>query len=108
MPSRPGRHFARDSGPSPAPQRPQTALDAALAAVQGFFTDGNLVVRVGILILFLGVAFLLKYAAEHTVVPLSLRLGGAAAGGLVLLGIGWRLRQSAGSTPCCSRGLGWG
>ena len=86
--------FARDSGPSPAPQRPQAGLDAALAAVQCFFTDGNLVVRVGILILFLGVAFLLQYAAEHTLVPLPLRLGGAAAGGLVLLGIGWRLRHS--------------
>jgi uncharacterized membrane protein len=79
------------SAPEPAGQ---AILDAALAAVRGFFTDGNLVVRVGILILFLGVAFLLKYAAEHTLVPLSLRLGGVAVGGLVLLGIGWRLRHS--------------
>jgi uncharacterized membrane protein len=78
----------------PEPVGPPAALDAALAAVRGFFTDGNLVVRVGILILFIGVAFLLKYAAEHTVVPLPLRLGGAAAGGLVLLGIGWHLRRS--------------
>ena len=80
-------HFSEVAGP-------QAALGATLAAVRGFFTDGNLVVRVGILILFIGVAFLLKYAAEHTLVPLPLRLGGAAAGGLVLLGIGWRLRRS--------------
>jgi uncharacterized membrane protein len=53
-----------------------------------------LVVRVGILVLFIGVAFLLKYAAERSLIPLPLRLGGAAAGGLVLLGIGWRLRRS--------------
>ena len=70
------------------------ALDRALAAVRGFFTDGNLVVRVGILILFIGVAFLLKYTAEHSLVPLALRLGGVAAGGLILLGIGWRLRHA--------------
>ena len=100
--------FARDSGPSPAPQRPQAGLDAALAAVQGFFTDGNLVVRVGILILFLGVAFLLKYAAEHTLVPLPLRLGGAAAGGWCCWGSAGACATVAGSTPCCSRGLVWG
>ena len=73
---------------------PAAGLDAALAAVRGFFTDGNLVVRVGILILFIGVAFLLKYAAERSLIPLPLRLGGVAAGGLALLAIGWRLRHT--------------
>ena len=90
QPQRPVPKPATRRGPPPA----RAALDVALSAVRGFFTDGNLVVRVGILILFLGVAFLLKYAAEHSMVPLSLRLGGVAAGGLVLLGIGWRLRHS--------------
>ncbi len=83
-----------ESIPAGRPADSAAALDAALAAVRGFFTDGNLVVRVGILVLFIGVAFLLKYAAEHSLIPLSLRLGGAAAGGLVLLGIGWRLRHA--------------
>lgn len=89
--AKPIRHVPRQEA---QPAASGAALGVVLAAVRGFFTDGNLVVRVGILILFIGIAFLLKYAAEHTLVPLSLGLGGAAVGGLVLLGIGWRLRHS--------------
>jgi uncharacterized membrane protein len=49
-------------------------------------------VRVGLLILFVGVAFLLKYAAENPRIPLEYRFLGAAAGGLALLILGWQLR----------------
>ncbi len=60
--------------------------------VWGYFTDGNVFVRVGLLILFFGVAFLLKYAAENSRIPIEFRFLGAAAGGLALLVFGWRLR----------------
>ena len=53
---------------------------------------GNTLVRVGVVILFFGVAFLLKYAYEHTHVPIEVRLTGVATGAIVLLFIGWRLR----------------
>ena len=59
---------------------------------KSYFTDGNLFVRIGILILFFGVAFLLKYAAENFNIPLEFYYMGAAAGGLALLMFGWRLR----------------
>jgi uncharacterized membrane protein len=55
---------------------------------------GNTVVRVGVVVLFFGVAFLLKYAYEHTHVPLELRLIGVALGAVVLLIFGWRLRHT--------------
>jgi uncharacterized membrane protein len=55
---------------------------------------GNTLVRVGVVVLFFGVAFLLKYAYEHTHVPIELRLMGAALGAAVLLVLGWRLRHS--------------
>lgn len=55
---------------------------------------GNLVAKVGILVLFFGVAFLVKYAYERIHVPIELRLTGVAIGALVLLVIGWRLRES--------------
>ncbi len=58
-----------------------------------FFTDGNVVVRVGIVVLFFGVAFLVKYAAEHSMFPIELRLAGAALGALGLIVGGWRLRH---------------
>ena len=57
-----------------------------------WLVGGNTVVRVGIVILFFGVAFLVKYAHEHVQVPIELRLTGIAVAALVLLAIGWRLR----------------
>ena len=59
-----------------------------------WLTGGNALVRVGVVVLFFGVAFLLKYAYEHTHVPVELRLIGVALGACVMLVIGWRLRQS--------------
>ena len=50
--------------------------------------------RVGLLVLFIGVAFLLRYVAEHTSVPIEWRLAGVALAGLALLVFGWRLRIS--------------
>ena len=63
-----------------------------LEAIREFFTGGNTLVRVGILILFFGVAFLLRYLAEHTHIPIQFRLSAVACGGLALLILGWRLR----------------
>jgi len=62
--------------------------------VMKWLLGGNTVVRVGVLILFFGVAFLLKYAYEHTHVPIEVRLIGVALGALALLVLGWRLRAS--------------
>ena len=55
---------------------------------------GNLVAKVGILVLFFGVAFLLKYFYERIHVPIEMRLTGVALGALVVLVFGWRLRAS--------------
>ncbi|MDJ0807720.1 MAG: DUF2339 domain-containing protein, partial [Gammaproteobacteria bacterium] len=61
--------------------------------IKDYFTGGNLIVRVGIIVLFFGVAFLLKYAADQSLLPIELRLAAAAIGGIVLLIFGWRLRH---------------
>ena len=62
-------------------------------AITRFFTDGNLVVRVGIVVLFFGVAFLVKYASERDLLPIELRLAAAALGAVGLIVLGWVLRQ---------------
>ena len=67
-------------------------IDKVNKTILSYFTDGNLFVRVGLLILFFGVAFLLKYAAENSSIPIEFRFMGAAIGGLALLIVGWRLR----------------
>lgn len=58
-----------------------------------WFTGGNAIVRAAVVILFVGVAFLMRYAAEHALLPLELRLAAVAAGGLAMVGVGWRLRE---------------
>jgi uncharacterized membrane protein len=89
------------------PERPAAAPIAAQAsherippeenpivrAVREWFTGGNTLVRIGVVILFIGVAFLLRYVAERTHVPIEFRLSGVAAGAVVLLALGWRLRH---------------
>jgi uncharacterized membrane protein len=77
--------------PPPAPLQP-VSEPGWQHIIREYFTGGNLVVRVGVIVLFFGVAFLLKYAAEHTTVPIEFRLAGVALGGIVLLVLGWRLR----------------
>jgi uncharacterized membrane protein len=59
-----------------------------------FFTRGNLVLKIGIMILFIGVAFLLKYAAQRNMIPVEFRLIGVVIGGMVMVGTGWRLRRT--------------
>jgi len=60
--------------------------------IKDFFTTGNVVVRIGIIILFFGVAFLLKYVADRNLLPIGLRLFAVGTGAAIMLVIGWRLR----------------
>ena len=93
------RGATRDTASAAPPPRGANAIDRAEdmlrragRAVVSYFTDGNIFVRIGILVLFSGVAFLLKFAAENSAIPLEIRFLGAAFGGLLLLVFGWRLR----------------
>ena len=60
--------------------------------IKNFFTTGNVVAKIGVIILFFGVAFLLKYAAQSGVFPIELRLATVAASAIVMFILGWRLR----------------
>ncbi|MGH8674669.1 MAG: DUF2339 domain-containing protein, partial [Burkholderiales bacterium] len=58
--------------------------------------------------LFFGVAFLVRYAAEHVDVPIEARLTGVALGAVLMLIIGWRLRERAGGYGLVLQGGGIG
>ncbi len=75
---------------SPAPPAPRPAW---LAWIIG----GNTLARIGVLLLFIGVGFLLKYASEHVHVPIEMRLSAVAVGAIALLVVGWRLRVRRGA-----------
>ena len=90
---------------SPA-TRPPTRLEDH--AVWRWLMGGNTVVRVGIVVLFFGVAFLLRYAYEHAHVPVELRLASVGAGAIALLVLGWRLRESRAGYALALQGGGIG
>jgi uncharacterized membrane protein len=78
--------FVREPQPPVEPSPIETA-------VRNLFSGENLLVKLGVVILFFGVSFLVKYAAQHGLFPIELRLTGAALGGCALLAIGWQLRE---------------
>ena len=69
-----------------------SVADKIVSKIHDFFTTGNVVVKVGAIVLFFGLAFLLKYAAERSMFPIELRLLSVVVIGIAMLVIGWRLR----------------
>lgn len=72
-----------------------SASPAWLQALQNWLTGGNVVVRLGVFLLFIGLAFLAKYAVQAGLFPPPLRVASIAAVGLVLLAAGWRLTSAS-------------
>ncbi|MBI3716762.1 MAG: DUF2339 domain-containing protein [Betaproteobacteria bacterium] len=97
-----------DVGPAPVSH----AIEAPPAEQPNFlvrwFTGGNTVVRAGAVILFIGVGFLVKFAAEHALFPVELRLAMSAAGAIALLVTGWRLREKRSDYALTLQGAGIG
>jgi uncharacterized membrane protein len=84
----------------PAPAMPPTppAIPAGPSLIErawSWFTEGNVPVKVGILVLFAGVAALLKYASDSGMLrlPIGLRLSIVALAAIGGLAFGWRQRS---------------
>ncbi|MES2880386.1 MAG: DUF2339 domain-containing protein [Pseudomonadota bacterium] len=56
---------------------------------------GNTIVRMGVLVLFVGLAFLAKFAIDNALLPPELRLAGIGLAGIGLFVFGFRLRAQA-------------
>ena len=85
---------------TPAPARTSTAgpdrndsFDRLASQVQQWIFGGNTVLRLGLLMLFVGLAFLAKYSIDHALLPPEVRLAGIGLVALVLFGLGWRQRN---------------
>lgn len=76
------------SVPSPPPGPRPNVFDS----LHDWFFRGNTIAKLGLGILFIGLAFLAKYATERMHVPVELRLAMIGGAAIVLLAIGWRLR----------------
>ena len=66
------------------------------ARIKDWFTEGNVPVKVGMLVLFAGVAALLKYAADEGwfTLPIEFRLVGITLASLAALIFAWRQRDT--------------
>jgi uncharacterized membrane protein len=97
----------------PTVSRPATASSHSgeppiVTAIRNFFTGGNTLVRVGVIVLFFGVAFLLRYMAEHSHISIEVRLTGVVLASIALIIIGWRLRKTRGGYALALQGGGVG
>ena len=108
LPPAPPRETWRDADPvRPVPSPRPEALAAApagpgafergLRLVRQWFTSGNVPVKIGMLVLFAGVAALLKYASDEGLlqVPVSVRLAAVSAAAVAGLVFGWMRRAAA-------------
>lgn len=99
---------AAETPSRPAPvQRPHVE-SPWVSTVKRWVFGGNPLVKIGAVILFLGLAFLLRYAAENSMLPVELRYAAVAAGGLGLIFAGWRSRNKADQYGLILQGAGIG
>lgn len=85
---------ARVSIPSPRIPTGPDPTQRAANWIKRWFSEGNVPVKVGMLVLFAGVAALLKYAADQGwfTLPIEFRLVGIALAAMAALAFGWRER----------------
>ncbi|WP_260280693.1 DUF2339 domain-containing protein [Proteus terrae] len=75
---------------NPHPKRQQKSI---LGLIWNWVVTGNPLAKIGMLLLFFGLSYLLKYSIENELISASTRLMMAGTGCLALLGIGWWLRK---------------
>ena len=92
-PPRPPRPPRPERPPSKPPSDP---IGDAFGVVRRWFTEGNVPVKIGMLVLLAGVAALLKYANDQgwVRVPMEVRLAGIAAAAIGGLVFAWRQRET--------------
>ncbi len=79
----------------PPPPRGPDLGERTVGTIKRWFTEGNVPVKIGMLVLLAGVAALLKYASDQGWLnaPIELRLAAIAAGALAGLVFGWVQRE---------------
>ena len=94
--TRPSEPLDLRSAPQPAviaPAKPD-AIEVLVARAKAWLFGGNTVARVGAIVLFIGLSFLAKWAADNSLFPPELRLAGIGVIGIALLVQGFRLARA--------------
>ena len=90
----------------PVQPRGPSIAQKVFAAALSWLTGGNTVVRIGVVILFIGLLFLAKYAADNAMFPIELRMAGVGLAGFGLLFTGFKLRNSKTAYAMTLQGAG--
>ena len=87
---------AKPSTAKPTPSEPTqpSAIEILVARAKTWLFGGNTVARVGAIVLFIGLSFLAKWAADNALFPPELRLAGIGLVGIALLVQGFRLARA--------------
>ena len=87
---------ATPPSPEPAPYVPAkpNVIELLVAHAKAWLFGGNTVARVGAIVLFIGLSFLAKWAADNAMFPPELRLAGIGLLGIALLVQGFRLARA--------------
>jgi len=87
------------TNPHTAPEKPidkpqdESAMPIVTSlwrSVRHWFLGENFIVRIGALVLLVGVVLLLKLASDYIDIPIAVRMAGVALAGLAVTGIGYR------------------
>ncbi len=70
-------------------------LNRLFAQIKNYFMTGNTIVKVGVVLIFFGVSFFLKYAIDNDYISIEIRLIATALLGIGILKLGWNLRLKA-------------
>ncbi len=82
------------TAPPAAPAEPAEPgiVERGFAAAREWLLGGNTIVRAGLVVLFIGLAFLARWAAGAGLLPIEVRLALVAAAGIALLAVGFNRR----------------
>ncbi|MEN0037430.1 MAG: DUF2339 domain-containing protein [Cellvibrio sp.] len=81
-------------------------IEKGIAYINRFFTEGNPIVRIGMVVMFFGLSFLVKYASSQGMLPIELRMAAVAAVAIALIGLGWKTRNKEGGYGLVLQGGG--
>jgi uncharacterized membrane protein len=95
----------RAARPAAKPAEPNL-VELALVAAKNWFLGGNTIVRVGLVILFIGLSFLARYAASAGLFPVELRLAVIGMAAIALLVVGFRKRDAKPAFALALQGAG--
>ncbi len=104
----PAVHAARIASQPSTSTPPMLRVPRVPNPLWAWFTGGNALTRIGVVVLFFGVGFLLKHFAWDFTVPIELRLAGVGLLGAALIAIGIRLQRGRPGYGLSLQGAGAG